>query len=789
MDSKKKTSLDDLLNQVRQGTPVMEEQEAMDFIRNTGSLPLPKRVKIKPIIMTSIVLTIGLFAGIWMMPAHVKDAKEMREVTEGNEISGVTEDSELTEGNEVNRLNEGNLTSGKRETSDGDKESIFEHTYAPVDTPTVDSIGLRRETFSMLIDKDEKEVDGDSVRIKMVTESRTSDSPYRNFTCNMPEGALKLEASELKPLGIILKGNNLLYQMDHTAEGKIQISFNGIGNVNDTRIIGSNTSKQNQYLLPLAVQSCKGEWIYLRGSEPTLDEISKGLAIQIDLEDGNLIFWYERSEALLKLLPLIIQNALLENPNLYSIAAEDRTIGGTGKAVNDALESHGPLVELQVEPSENLIDLGGRISELGIHKNEKGIELKRGGISYLRTKNQMQIESERHFSEDDFRKVKNTMNLLPMYITDAHFYQNHPIQLGTVLPVLNEEGNKLDLQGKFLFDKWALVPVAVGYPDMDTVIFWYAYNDALKNILTPAERNKIENRISMVNTDMRYVGAKAQFVNVDLLFKDEKASAEALNAIEPAKEVLNKLGVRVLEDGKIEVRYLYDEDHKLMVNEFSKSQSTIIEYKNEFHLDSATKTGLIISKRNLVSITDDLGGQPRLTRWQEGGIKLNELIPVRVRSGQIYSLDDKINQRWRPDIIIWYEATPEILSILESEGDSAEIGEVTSTEVKPTEVAKPECRYTEICRNKPGVFNSHSVYPNPASGYSNFAWTATETAAYSITLYALNGQKVRSFENLNAVIGKNSYQMDISSLPPGVYMLILRSAKGDEIHERLVVKE
>ncbi|MHB1278660.1 MAG: T9SS type A sorting domain-containing protein [Bacteroidia bacterium] len=99
------------------------------------------------------------------------------------------------------------------------------------------------------------------------------------------------------------------------------------------------------------------------------------------------------------------------------------------------------------------------------------------------------------------------------------------------------------------------------------------------------------------------------------------------------------------------------------------------------------------------------------------------------------------------------------------------------------------CRYTEVCRNKTGVFHSQLIFPNPATSYANFSWTSDEAANYTIKLYALNGKEVRAFDGLSALAGKNQYMMDLSSLPPGIYMVILSSDKGDEMHERLVIRE
>ncbi len=784
MDSKKKTSLDALLNQVRQGKPVWEKDEAMNWLREKESLPLTKsRSTLKPIIMTSILVSIGVALTLWLTPTTPKNNVSVSQRAADQKIpsskpgeSPVHQNGASLKPKTTTRDTRAKMTESETPSRVYAESPKPEPLPIPIDTPQIDTLRIVR-----VVNQETTENTGDSAK-EMKQLEAVSIQKGAGLPCLPFSGTLKLGAADLKKLGIIQSENSLLLQQEHTSEGKFQLVMKGVNDMSQTSSITGFTSKKNNDLLPLAVIGCQGNWAYKRENIQGLEQLKSAIALELTLHDGSVVFFYEPKSKLLSVLPAAIQAELKAEPLRYSLSnpqAFERL------KILSSLQDRGPAIAL--EPEEELFKLEQHLQRLDIAVTEQGFELKRDKIEIKHESRGMRINSWRTVRENDLRTETKVDDLLPLYVTGATFYSGFPVQMGSILPSLNDQEEQVDMQSKFLFDKWSLIPMVLEHPKSGRFIFWYAYSPALQELLSEEENAKAKERLSKVNQTFQYTGAQPSFVNVDDLFVEELPEKDALNAIEPAKSVLKRLGIEVNEQGHIEVNMPYGKS-SMMTNVFSKNGTEILltqeaEDANDLEDRKRQKTAFDA----LVSITDDMGRNPRLNRWMEEGVELNKLIPVRVRSGQSFSLDDKINQRWRPDIILWYMPTPEVLALIESETDTVYSGVVTSVNEVNVET-QASCRYTEICRNKTGVFSEHKLFPNPASGSCQFSWTSSEATAYRINLYALNGQKVKRYEGLQSLAGENTYSLNLSGLAPGVYMVILHSDKGDEIHERLVVK-
>jgi len=447
--------------------------------------------------------------------------------------------------------------------------------------------------------------------------------------------------------------------------------------------------------------------------------------------------------------------------------------------------AHNPLLRNVWLDKSELIQNESFANKLGIEHNGDGFVVQRNGIkmsqggSYMSSVNIVRFKK---FDEVEQWENEDINKQIPFYITSDSFYLNGFDIITT--PRVGLEN--LEPQDELMFERYRLVGFSFNIPELGTRIFWYPYSPAIKSILSPEQRAMVEARLEKVDPKLRYGYIRPEYKNIENLLIDEKAVTEALNAIQLSPNILKSLGVEVNSNGTILVESMdFKENYSTL--EFSKLSSRFGGFEKVSNMDSTTKKNLKTATTNLMCITDDLGLLPRMFTNQE--YTMNELIPVLVRSGQTYTLYDKIHRYYRPDLILWFKPTPEILAIIESGGQEAVWGDIKSTEIPDTTSEGVDCRYTEVCRNKVGVFRDQKIFPNPAVGYSNFSWTAEEASDYSIKLYALNGKEVRAYEGLKASEGKNQYMMDLSNLPPGIYMVILTSAKGDEMHERLVVRE
>jgi hypothetical protein len=72
------------------------------------------------------------------------------------------------------------------------------------------------------------------------------------------------------------------------------------------------------------------------------------------------------------------------------------------------------------------------------------------------------------------------------------------------------------------------------------------------------------------------------------------------------------------------------------------------------------------------------------------------------------------------------------------------------------------------------IFSS-SLYPNPSSGISTIVLQVHQELIFDIYLYAIDGKKVKSIHNGLINVGRNEFQIDLSSYNTGSYLIIINT--------------
>jgi len=80
---------------------------------------------------------------------------------------------------------------------------------------------------------------------------------------------------------------------------------------------------------------------------------------------------------------------------------------------------------------------------------------------------------------------------------------------------------------------------------------------------------------------------------------------------------------------------------------------------------------------------------------------------------------------------------------------------------------------------------SFNVYPNPASDEATIVFSSDKEAAYTIRLMDILGKEVMTITN-TSVVGENQYQMNLSTIAKGIYMVILQNENGT-LQKKIVV--
>jgi hypothetical protein len=110
-------------------------------------------------------------------------------------------------------------------------------------------------------------------------------------------------------------------------------------------------------------------------------------------------------------------------------------------------------------------------------------------------------------------------------------------------------------------------------------------------------------------------------------------------------------------------------------------------------------------------------------------------------------------------MIFWYERTPEVMNI-----------------VPRSAVEKADARPKNL---------ELSVYPNPTSGVTNIHYVVKNGEPVTINVVSLLGQRL--IEGGSRLDQHGDLSLDLSSLEPGVYLLIATLQSGEKAVERVVV--
>ena len=75
-------------------------------------------------------------------------------------------------------------------------------------------------------------------------------------------------------------------------------------------------------------------------------------------------------------------------------------------------------------------------------------------------------------------------------------------------------------------------------------------------------------------------------------------------------------------------------------------------------------------------------------------------------------------------------------------------------------------------------FELYQNYPNPFNPYTTISYNIQRQAFINISVFDINGKKIKEFENGNQSIGSYSVRFDGSDLPSGIYFYQLRIIEG-----------
>jgi len=297
--------------------------------------------------------------------------------------------------------------------------------------------------------------------------------------------------------------------------------------------------------------------------------------------------------------------------------------------------------------------------------------------------------------------------------------------------------------------------------DLNDYILWFRVSESLFDIL-PNMDSHLKDKMRQV------ISTKRKNPELNLINYQLKPLLNNTDFLELKEKELKKLGFS-------------KEDDSFILNS-QINDSTIS--KLLFYLTMISDRKIIndSTKYHFVPIVSDRFG---VLKYVETVLDYENLIPVLVKkeiwSPKFYDLTN--------DLIFWF---------LPTEGFFNSLPDSISTDLRKeynyitaedkSALVKPECKYFDECKNTLAL-SKFKVYPNPANSTATVSFTLPEAINGRIILVDLAGRERQLLQaQTNYAKGSHSIEVDVSSVPEGIYLITLYSNKGVQTQRFIVAR-
>lgn len=203
-------------------------------------------------------------------------------------------------------------------------------------------------------------------------------------------------------------------------------------------------------------------------------------------------------------------------------------------------------------------------------------------------------------------------------------------------------------------------------------------------------------------------------------------------------------------------------------------------------MKEALRTGDVEALRALEALIAERAAEHE--RETDARIRAGRLVPILVRTGGEV---DSSGRHWRPDYIVWFEPTPELLrrlpdavrTQLENEIGIADAGSPSGNRV----TWRP---YLDELRSVAGAVMESSVVPNPAHSGATLRFTLRETRVVTVSIHDITGRRLRELSpGTTRGTGVTELPVDLAGIDAGVYLIVIGTDKGEHAVQRLVVAD
>lgn len=322
-----------------------------------------------------------------------------------------------------------------------------------------------------------------------------------------------------------------------------------------------------------------------------------------------------------------------------------------------------------------------------------------------------------------------------------------------------------DGSGNFYSSMDTLIPVVIN--NQAGQIFWFTPHESFFNLLPDRYSYLRTTYKNLICLKKKY--PKRTFTNY--LETGAERILDPINVLNLNKEELQKIGVQINDEC-----VLFQTRNKKYTLKICKTGTYSSGNDEDFYVFPPNPYPVLM--------TDTLGRRlyvvNSMTNTDSLSKIMNILVPIRINLNEIISKNQEV-------IICWYYPTQEFLNSLPKK-IGTEIKSELNNITNGSKGSSISCNYFEVCKSSLKLDN-FKLYPNPASSSVTIEFENSEEIIGSISIVNMAGLKLRELlPNTTFLSGHNSYQMNLSGINSGIYLISVNTKRGFKT-QRLIVAQ
>ena len=322
-----------------------------------------------------------------------------------------------------------------------------------------------------------------------------------------------------------------------------------------------------------------------------------------------------------------------------------------------------------------------------------------------------------------------------------------------------------DGSGNFYSSMDTLIPVIIN--DQAGQIFWFTPHESFFNLLPERYSYLRATYKNLICLKKKY--PKRTFTNY--IGTGTERILDPINVLNLNKDELQKIGVLI-------------DNECVIFQTINKKYTLKICKQGTYSVGNDEDSNVFPPNPYPVIMTDTLGRR----LYVQGSILIrdtvskimNILVPVRINLNKIVPPDQEV-------IICWYYPTQEFLDALPEKIGPKLKSELNSV-IGSSKGSSTSCNYFEVCKSSLKLDNFR-LYPNPASSSVTIEFENSEEIIGSISIVNMAGLRLRELvPNTTFLSGHNSYQMYLSGINSGIYLISVNTKRGFKT-QRLIVAQ